>query len=295
MTVADTTSRMGRGCARRLAGALSLLCAMTVASSAPHAQTISRTQIELLGTLDVNQEPAKKNQFTLELGAGPILVSRIEAQASKLYPVIPYVSLRYSDWFAMDENEIRISLIRPEAGNGTPGFRAGPTAKVDIGRPRFTSPDLAALPKLSPSLEVGAFASYTYGPARVRVTARTDTTNGHGAIVEFAARSGIFQSGRFGLAMEVETDWLSRGYMQTFFGVDMTHGPFPRLRPFNAGAGFRNIDTSFMGQFQFTPHWSVIGVSQFSHYLGSAADSPITQRRGSANKINLGTFVVYTF
>jgi outer membrane protein len=277
---------------RLLASAFSLLCVLAAVHSA-RAQSVSRSEMELLGTLDTRMDSLKHNEVSLDLGAGPILVSRVEAQASKLYPVVPYVSFRYSDWFALDENEARVNLIRP--GDGAAGWRAGPMIKIDIGRPQFHSPDLSALPKIAPSLEAGAFASYTLGPARARVEARTDITGGHGAIVEFNLRSGIFKSGRFGLAMEVEADWLSRNYMQAFFGVDMTHGLLPRLTAYTAGAGFRNIDTALMGQFQLTPHWSVIGVTQFSHLLGAAADSPLTLRRGATNKINLGTFVVYTF
>ena len=242
--MASCCQDVGRGLGMRLIGAV---CAFLMLSFSAQAQTLSRAQMELLGTLDTRMDSLKQNEVSLDVGFGPIMVTRMEAKASKLYPIIPYVSFRYSDWFAWDENEIRVNVIRPASGAGTSGWRAGPMIKVDIGRPSFNSPDLRALPRIEPSLEAGGFASYTFGPARARITARGDTTGGHGAIAEFNIRSGIFQSGGFGLAAEIEADWISRSYAQTFYGVDMALGPLPRLRPYTAHAGFRNVDAALMG------------------------------------------------
>ena len=277
-------------------GCGAVILGLTMLAVPARAQTISRSQMDVVGSLDTRMDQLKKGDVTLDLGFGTIMVTRLEAQASKLYPVVPYVSFRYSDWFALDENEMRINIIRPESGVGSEGFRAGPDFKVDIGRKKFDSPDLRALPSIGLTPEIGGFASYTLGPARVRLNARTAISDGGhgGSTVELNLRSGVYENGGFGLAAEIETDWVSGHYMRAFYGIAPAQSN-ARLPVYATGGGFRNIDFSMMAQYHFTPKWSLIGVTQFSHLLGNAANSPLTERRGAENKINLGTFVVYTF
>jgi outer membrane scaffolding protein for murein synthesis (MipA/OmpV family) len=277
------------------AAVLAVLIVALLAASAPaRAQATTRSQENVLETLDADQPIAGK--YSLDIGLGTIMTARVDARASKIYPIVPYVSFRYDDLLALDENEARVNFIRPDGGLGSPGWRAGPMLKVDTGRPRFGSSGLQSLPAIDRTLEVGGFVSYTVGPARLRLNARGDVTGGHGgAIVEFVARSGFFQSGRLSLAAQAEIDWVSRPYMQTFHGVTPIEAAQTGLRAFAPGSGFNNADASVMGQFQIDKHWSIIGVLQYSRLLGEAASSPITARRRGVNRANLGSFVVYTF
>lgn len=283
---------IGWGALRR-AGILCLAMGLALPAA---AQTITRSQMDLLGSIDTRMDQLKKGDVSLDVGAGTILVTRLGPMASKVYPIVPYVSLRYSDWLAWDENELRLNIVRPESGVGASGWRAGLMFKVDIGRKRFDAPDLRAIPSIGLTPEIGGFASYTLGPARVRVNARTAVSDaGHGgSTVELNLRSGLYQNGGFGLAAEVEATWVSAHYMRSFYGVTPAQAT-GRLRVFTPGSGFKDFSTSVMGQYHVNPRWSLIGVTQYVHLLGNAADSPLTARRGALNRLNLGTFVVYTF
>ncbi|MGZ6175989.1 MAG: MipA/OmpV family protein, partial [Candidatus Binataceae bacterium] len=186
-----------------------LILALVAGSDPALAQAAStRSQEDLLETLEIDQ-PAH-GKYSLDIGLGSIMTARLDARATKIYPIVPYISFRYDDVLALDENEARVNFIKPEGGLGSQGWRAGPMIKIDTGRPRFTSSGLQALRSIDRTLELGGFVSYTIGPARLRLNARGDVTGAHGgAIVEFAARSGFFQSGRLSLAAQAEIDWVS--------------------------------------------------------------------------------------
>jgi MipA family protein len=284
---------------RTLPSAVAVLAVLflgLVASGTARAQVSTRSQEDVIETLKTDEEETT-SKYTLDVGAGTIMTARLDAGASKIYPIVPYVSFRYDDLFAIDETEARFNIIKPEGGLGTQGWRAGPMLKFDTGRPAFSATSgLQAIPKIDRTLEAGAFVSYTIGPARVRLNVRGDVTGAHGGtIVEFAARSGFFQSGRLSLAAQAEIDWASRTYMRAFHGVTPMEASQTGLPSFMPGSGFHNADFSIMGQFQFNKHWSIIGVVQYSRLLGDAAASPITIRRHGADRGNIGTFVVYTF
>ncbi len=283
----------GRGGRLRHAGLVCLALALAMPAA---AQTITRAQMDLLGSLDTRMDQMKQGEVSLDIGAGTILITRLGPMASKVHPIVPYLSLRYHDWLAWDENELRVNIIRPDSGAGGSGWRAGPMVKVDIGRGRFGAPELKALPAIGLTPEVGAFASYTIGPARIRLNARTAVSDaGHGgSTIELNLRSGLYENGGFGLAAETEATWVSGRYMRAFYGVNTSQAN-ARLPAFMPGGGFKDVSVSVMGQYHFNPRWSLIGVTQYVHLLGDAADSPLTTRRGSLNRLNFGSFVVYTF
>jgi outer membrane protein len=266
-----------------------------VSPRAAHAQPVQRSEQRLIDSLVTQLEKVGEGPMELRLGFGPVLTVPDTGKA-KFHAFVPLVSFRYHDWFVVEETQMRADVVGNDSALGQAGFHGGPMLKVDFGRKRLNDADTQKLGQVSTSLEVGAYAVYAYGPARVRVRARQDVSDGHGgAIVEMDLRSGLFRSGNFGLGAGILATWTSRKYMQSFFGVTPAESLETHLPVFNAHAGFKDVSVGLSGEYKISRHWSTIASVQYVYLLNDAYMSPIPRTRGLGGRTNMGVFALYTF
>ncbi len=216
---------------------------------------------------------------------------------SKIY-ALPIIFYGYRDIVDLDEAELRINLLSDGlfegSGLSSSGFSAGPNVKVDFGRRAFGS-GVRGPGNVGTSVEVGGFASYRYGPARLRLRARHDVANGHGGTVaELDLRSGLYRNGGLGIAAQVGVSWADKRYMQSLFGVTPAQST-PTLAPYSPGADIKALRGSLSGEYKFSGGWSAAASVQFVRRVGDASRSPVVTARGSANRLNTGMFLLYTF
>ncbi len=263
-----------------------------IAMAAPAAaQSINRSVTELLGAMEVPIEQQSKGNVTLRVGLGAIVTSRLDAPSNlKVYP-LPLIGFEYHNWLSIDETQVRVNLI-----NSDSPFRAGPMVRFDPGRGNFGNPGIPGLGKTPVSLEAGGFVSYSYGPARIRLRLRHNVTSSNGGSVgELDLRSGVYKSGPVGVAVQVQTVWASKNYMERIYGVTATQSVKAHLPAFYLGPGMKDVNVTIYSEYKFSTRWSAVGAVQYVHVLGDAADSPIVRVRGSGNRVNVGMFVVYAF
>lgn len=272
------------------------LTALFLLLSGPAFAQVARPAADLLGVLDTRLDELDANKTRLRLGVGAVLTSRLDdAPNVRAYP-LPYLAFEYRDILAVDETQVRANVIGSDTALGRAGFRAGPMLRVDPGRGNVGKSGLPGLGKIPVSLEAGGFVGYTFGPARIRLRLRQDVTEGHnGTVGELDFRSGLYKNGGLGLGIQVQSVWGSRNYMNALYGLTARQAAATGLTMFDAGAGFKDVNVGFFGEYKFSERWSAVGAIQYVRLVGDAARSPIAERRGLADRVNFGAFVIYTF
>jgi outer membrane scaffolding protein for murein synthesis (MipA/OmpV family) len=286
---------------RRLYAAVRLLSflAIVVAACGDYratAQTLHPAEQQIIDTLDTETDKARGS--VLRLGLGPVTTSRLGPGGRTSVYALPLIFYSYRDVINLDEAELRINMLSdwlfPGSGLSDSGFNAGPTVKVDFGRRPFGS-GVHGAGNVGTSVEVGGFASYSFGPARIRARLRQDIGDGHnGAVAEIDLRSGLYRHNGFGISAQVGTTWADRQYMQSVFGVTPVQST-PSLAAYIPHGDFRDLRASVISEYKFAGGWSAAASVQYVRRRGDAAQSPIVSKNGSLNRLNTGVFLLYTF
>jgi hypothetical protein len=78
-------------------------------------------------------------------------------------------------------------------------------------------------------------------------------------------------------------------------GADLAAFPERANQPYRAEGGLTSIRIPFQVTSQFDPHWGLTLAGRYERLLGDAKDSPIVDRRGSANQWVFGGAIHYVF
>ena len=272
-----------------------VLIGLLAAAPAARAQTLDRPAERLIDDMLSTEINIAPEATQLRIGAGPVYTV-LDSGPTTFHPVVPIISYRYREWIAVDENEARVNVIGADSTLGLDGFRIGPMMKIDFGRKRLDATDTEALGRVGTSLELGGFASYGYGPARLRIQLRQDVVGGHhGAVMEIDARTGLYQHGGVSVGFSLLATWASQRYMQTFYGVTPAESAETNLPVFTARPGFKDLSPTLIAEYKISSHWAAVGSVQYVYLLDAASDSPVPLSRGIAGRTNMGFFVIYTF
>lgn len=265
-------------------------------SGAPaRAQVLKPSEQDIVDTLDERMDQLPPDATEVKIGLGPVVTATLDDPGHQKIRPLPLIFFHYKEYLALDENELRLNVLAADSALASSGWRVGPMMEVNFGR-RTYSANLSTPGRVNTSLEVGGFVSYSFGPARIRVRARQDVIAGHkGAIAEFDVRSGIYQNGGLTIGIGLMSTWASKRYMTSYYAVTPAQSAASTLAVFAPGAGFKDASVSLIGEYKFSDHWSMAASMQYVRLLGDAANSPITQRRGSEDRINSGVFALYKF
>jgi outer membrane scaffolding protein for murein synthesis (MipA/OmpV family) len=69
--------------------------------------------------------------------------------------------------------------------------------------------------------------------------------------------------------------------MKSWFGVNANESARSGLRQYHASAGVKSVGFGVAATWMANKHWLVTGNVAYQQLVGSAANSPIVQRRGS--------------
>jgi outer membrane scaffolding protein for murein synthesis (MipA/OmpV family) len=178
-------------------------------------------------------------------------------------------------------NYLNIDLIRD------PNWSAGPAGMLRFGRGDVDDRQVAALPDIDMSLDLGGFVSYEVVGDDIRkrwslgVSALQDVTGGHGGFVASAYARASVPVGRFGaLAMGAAISYGSDDYMDSYFSVDARGAAASGLEVFSAGGGARDARAFAVFIQPVSPQWAIGGGLIYGYLLDDAAGSPVTDSRG---------------
>jgi len=234
------------------------------------------------------------DSWDVTLGAGVASFPKFPGSDTTQIQPVPIVSVKYKQFF-----------IGGGAGDGQGGFgvnlfedshwRLGAIGSFGLFKPRKESddPHLRGLGDINSSPRAGGFVSFRADWFAVSLSASSDVGGKHHGTVANLAFTGHYQlSERVTLSAGPGVAWTDARYTQTVFGVDAVQSSRSGLPQFTAGSGINSIRFSVGANYLLDSHWSVGTQLSQARLQGSAADSPITEKR---NQTVLAAFAAYHF
>ena len=80
-----------------------------------------------------------------------------------------------------------------------------------------------------------------------------------------------------------------------YFSVSNIESLASGLPVYDAKGGSNSVGFGAQLRYLLTPKWELRGYVEYDKLLGSVADSPLVQLRGSANQVTYGLGVAYSF
>jgi outer membrane scaffolding protein for murein synthesis (MipA/OmpV family) len=191
----------------------------------------------------------------------------------------PVINVRYKDLaFASIGEGLGVNLLHGEH------YRGGLALCYDLGR--YVSQDvshLSGLGDIKRAPAIKAFFSYAVSkdfPMVVRADVRQVVGGADGAVADLSAYLPLPGSSRH-LIMFAGPSFTAADhkFMQREFGVTTTQSIASGYPIYDTHAGADAVGLGFSATGFLTPHWLLNLDTAVNHLLGSASESPITQRR----------------
>ena len=203
-------------------------------------------------------------------------------------------SERYAKLVATDLN---VNLIDSET------WALGPAANYRFGRSDVDDRQVDRMRDIDGTVELGVFGGWTWigedDPRhRFSVSAEVlhDVGSEHdGYLVTGSMRYFKPVLKQLTLSVGASLTYGDSDYTETYFGVDAVDAGRSGLRQFDADAGIRDVRVPLMAMFSFSESWHLVGGVIYTRLLGDAADSPVTDDRGSENQFFAGLGLAYAW
>jgi outer membrane protein len=234
------------------------------------------------------------------VGVVAVAVPDYEGSDDQTFAAAPVVKWKYSKnrYFLLQGNKGYWNISNSQNWEfGLKGvYRLGRDDNVDDSVVKLMS-------EVDPSLELGAFVGWTKtfdNDPRHRFNATLgfthDVSGGHeGYAIEASAVYWRPIARPFDIGLRGGVSYASEDYMSSYFGVSLADTIASGLSPFNADAGFKDVSLSLMGVFHFSQKWHLGGGINYKRLINDASDSPVVDKRGSANQWTAGLALLYTW
>lgn len=184
-----------------------------------------------------------------------------------------------------------------------PFLRLGPVLNYRPGRDNVDDPVVDLLSEVDDSIELGvslglSFVNETNERIRFKTTLEVlgDVSGGHdGALATLSARYWHPLGRAFDVGFGVSSTYVTQSYMNSFFGVNAADAATAGIGPFSADGGIRDISVTPMLVLHLSRAWHIGLGLRYQRLLGDAADSPITETRGSADQFVAGLGFAYSW
>jgi MipA family protein len=269
---------------------------VTMADTQPAAP--SGTTVATDPSMTAATDPGDADRVTGTIGLGAAVVPRYEAGDE--YFVVPNIPLRLQyKGFQLNTRGLGLELdVIPHRG-----VDFGPVISFRNGRRDANSRQIAALDEVNPALELGGFLQLNSPPilkrqdsAYVRANVLQDVTGSHEGLVATGSLGySVAVTPKIRIGGEVNGSLASTPFMRTFYSVSAPESTRSGLGPFRASGGARDVGIiGFIG-YAFNKEWGLRLLGGYSRLVGDAADSPITQGPGNANRGFMSVGVTYNF
>lgn len=248
-------------------------------------------------SLDIAVElPGVRNFFGAAIGAAP------DYLGSDDYTV----GIAPAGKFYWDESERYVRLLATELSVNVINSRTwsfGPLANYRFGRKNVDDAVVDRMEDIDGTVELGVFGGWTWiGPGdprqrlNVSLQFQHDVGGAHdGYLVTPSVRYWHPVSRPITVSLGASATYGSKNYMSTYFDVTPADSARSGLRQFSADSGLRDVRISPVMIYSLSEKWHLAGGFIYSRLLNDAADSPVTDDRGSANQLFGGFGVVYAW
>lgn len=175
------------------------------------------------------------------------------------------------------------------------GFSFGPAANI---APSRRSKDVGlAVPKVSTTLEAGAFAQYEVADS-FRVQGQLlQGLGGHKGIVGKVGADKIWRDGdRYVFSVGPRVLFSNSRFQRAYFGVTPATALATGLPVYRPSSGIHAVGLTSGLSYQFNPRFGMFGFASYDRLVGDAAKSPIVRsKNGSRTQMAAGAGLSYTF
>jgi outer membrane scaffolding protein for murein synthesis (MipA/OmpV family) len=217
--------------------------------------------------------------WAASIGVGALVAPEYEGSDKFKVSPIPLIDLRWkTGWVFADE-----LFISTEKGIGANlftygGFKLGAAGNYDFGRDEDDGDRLRGLGDIDGGATAAVFASQSFGAFEVNAEFKHYFEGTEGNTVTVGAAYGFLLTEKWGAKLQASAQWADSDYMQGYFGVSSPQAARSGLAQYDAGSGFKSIDISAAGNYQFTEKWSLTHVLGAKFLVGDAKDSPIVEQ-----------------
>ncbi|MFC3637921.1 MipA/OmpV family protein [Camelimonas fluminis] len=244
---------------------------------------------------DAAPKPAAVDDgWIVTLGGGFQLGPKYDGASKAGFSYSPSISWRRAnepEGFSAPDDSLDFSLYDSRS------FSFGAVLAYRAGRYAASTPRLYGLRDLPWTVEGGVFAEYW--PILDRLRTRIEV------------RQGMF--GRYGLSVDLSTDWVSRfnnftfsigprlsigdsTYMRRNFGVTPLEAAVNGLMPaYTAGGGVKSVGLTSSLEYAWSPAWRTSIFAHYERMTGNAARSPLVSDIGQRNQFSIGAGFSYAF
>jgi len=237
------------------------------------------------------------------VGAGVMTTPTFLGDDEQQIMVVPNIRVTYEDKFFVSIQEgVGYNLIHND------NWRVGPIARLDFGRDQEgNSPfrvdggdvsDLRGLREVDSSIELGAFAEYSFHKFSALVEVR-QATGGHDGLVgqvgvNYNNRTQLFgKPVMYNLGPDIA--FADTDFHQAYFGVNAPEAGASGLPVYDPGGGVLSYGFGGMMIMPLTQKVSMVGFAGYDHLGDEAANSSLVDQRGSPHQGAAGLFLNYNF
>lgn len=214
----------------------------------------------------------------LSVGLGVALLPPLDDDDD--WQVFPAPSFKY------ESNGYSVGTQGPGIGADlvpSPLLSLGPLVRYAPGRDEADLPDIPASAELG--LSVGGGIPWRVigvpvpGILTAGAEAITTWPGGHESPYAQISLGWVLPTTeRLTLIANTGVSYFSDDYADRFFSLDAAAASRAGVDAFDADAGWQDLSFGVVSVYQFKPRWSAIAVFNHSHYIGDAADSPVTAK-----------------
>lgn len=252
--------------------------------------------------------------WSITIGGGAILQPTFEGSKKTKVSALPYASFRYGDRLEVDPSGVSLKVFEID------GFSAGAIAGFSGSRTTKDDPlALRGMGDIAPTLQVGAFASYSlWDTAVIGVDLRKGVVSldqsrdkslvAFGAVEDKKANKGFvanlsadFQlppllDGRLHLSGGPRASFFDETYMRTAFGVSAVQSARSGYAGYSPSAGFGKVGVAGSATYQVSERAALTVFGEYDRLVGDAAKSPlVTGAYGSPDQFSVGSVLTYRF
>lgn len=216
--------------------------------------------------------PDFPDYMILGTGTGPAYIGADD----RVWAVVPAARKSFDErYLSLEANYLSANLLNH------PNWRVGPAGILRFGRSDVSDNQVARLPEIDMSIDLGAFAAYEVvgdnprNRTRVGVGVLQDVTDVHQGYVLDADLRRWLPVGSYGaFGIGVAASWASEDYMDTYFSIDPSGAAASGLPTYAAGSGWRDVRVTAIYVQPVSEKWAVGAGMMYSHLLSKAANSP---------------------
>ncbi len=242
------------------------------------------------------QAPAEtRGDWRVNLGAIGFATPSYEGSNSYKARALPLVDIEWRDTvFLSAERGLGANVVTLRDPGGRGAFRAGPFVNYRFSRDEGDDDDLRGMGDVKDGVDLGAFASYDFGPLGLRVAGRRNVSHSElGGTIDLGLRYRLPPIGRTMLGFGPSATWADSDYMQSYFGVTAAQATASGMRAYSPSSGFKDVGLSANAMHPLGGNWALTGFGGYKRLIGDAADSPLVKDRGTPNQFRVGLGISY--